>query len=126
MLISLVVLPIAGGIVCLLIPKKVKHIREGVALLVSLAVLVLAVVALIQLRIGDCGLQIAESGMRNAKSEMARGLQIAERREEFRQDNRIGLVVTIPFMLSKDSKSEIRKRGNYAILVLLLTFAHTG
>ena len=45
MLITLVVLPIAGGIVCLLIPKKVKHIREGVALLVSLAVLVLAVVA---------------------------------------------------------------------------------
>lgn len=45
MLIGLVVLPIAGGILCLLIPKKVKHVREAVALLVALAVLVLAIIA---------------------------------------------------------------------------------
>jgi len=44
-LIGLVVLPIAGGILCLLIPKKVKHVREAVALLVALAVLVLAIIA---------------------------------------------------------------------------------
>jgi formate hydrogenlyase subunit 3/multisubunit Na+/H+ antiporter MnhD subunit len=44
-LISLIILPLAGGVVSLLIPKKVKYAREGVALLVSLGVLVLAVVA---------------------------------------------------------------------------------
>lgn len=45
MLISLVMLPIAAGAVCLVIPKKAKYVREALALLVALAVLVLAVVA---------------------------------------------------------------------------------
>ncbi len=45
MLISLILVPAVAGIVCLLVPKKVKYVREGLAVLVSLAVGVLSVVA---------------------------------------------------------------------------------
>lgn len=45
MLISLIVIPAIAGVVCLLTPKKARCLREGVALLVSLAILVLAIIA---------------------------------------------------------------------------------
>jgi NADH:ubiquinone oxidoreductase subunit 5 (subunit L)/multisubunit Na+/H+ antiporter MnhA subunit len=44
-LISLILVPAIAGIVCLLVPKKLKYVREGLAVLVSLAVGVLSVVA---------------------------------------------------------------------------------
>jgi formate hydrogenlyase subunit 3/multisubunit Na+/H+ antiporter MnhD subunit len=44
-LINFIVIPIVAGVVCLLIPKKVKYVREGVAVLVASAVLVLGVIA---------------------------------------------------------------------------------
>lgn len=45
MLITLILMPVAAGMVCLLVPRRVKYLREGLALLTSLAVLVLAIIA---------------------------------------------------------------------------------
>lgn len=45
MLISLILVPAIAGILCLLVPKKVRCVREGLAVLVSLAVGVVSVVA---------------------------------------------------------------------------------
>jgi NADH:ubiquinone oxidoreductase subunit 5 (subunit L)/multisubunit Na+/H+ antiporter MnhA subunit len=44
-LITIVLLPIAGGIICFLTPNRVRYVREAVSLLVAVTVLTLAVVA---------------------------------------------------------------------------------
>lgn len=44
-LINLVMIPVAAGIACLLVPRKMRYVRETVALLTCVAVFVMAVVA---------------------------------------------------------------------------------